>query len=346
MRWFYTKLQGNLEHGLVEAEVLHEMAQKGTLSREDVIWAEDSGSGWALAETLQGLFPEKKEKIALEVKPDAQYAAPVQDQQTAQTQVSPKARRKRKKRRRLFFLFLVCAVAGVVHYREKISERIPEEIKAYLPLPVDEEAIAAMEAAELESAAAVKAKSEEDAGRSRLLGLKTALEAGSLDAAGARQMMDLWFEYDNLGQMPVYLRRLLEAKGGVSDAVYRSVLYSAAVINDEKLVLRAINGYEAGLTAESSSGICLEVATVCGEKISANRAADLLMKFLEKQQEAPLLWLELAAIQLQSGNEKDALNSLKKACDSGNSVIKEAALADKRFDAIRDTSTFRRCTSD
>jgi hypothetical protein len=353
MRWFYTKLGEGLKHGLVEDVDLHKMAEKGELSREDLIWGEESGTGWALAETLHGLFPEEKHVVALEQ--EAEEVAEVLPAQALQSirgdskkKKKKKSRKKRKGKKGRGFFFILLIVAAVVawQYRDNLIEKMPIELREKIPMPVDEEAVAA----EAEEAAAELADAKEKAvaakvvadGKGRLNELNVALADGTLDKAGARELMNLWFEHGDLGLLPKQLSGILDAGDGVSEAVYLSVMNMSAVINDKKLVARTVNDYQARLTGESAPEICVEMARLCCDKISDTRAVALVDAFLGKQSKAAGVWLEKSAMQAADGAEKDALDSLKKAVKAGDAGTKAAAIADERFDSLRENSAFKK----
>ncbi len=351
MKWFYTKLSEGLKHGMVEDVDLHKMAENGELSREDLIWGEESGTGWALAETLHGLFPEEKHVVALEQEEiEVEEILPAQAFQSIRGD-SKKTKQRRKKRkgrkgRGFFFVMLIVAAVVAWQYRDSLIEKVPVDLRKKIPMPVDEEALAA----ELEEAAAELADAKEKAtaakvladAKGRLNELNVALADGSLDKAGARELMDLWFEYGDFGLLPKQLSGILDAGDGVSEAVCLSVMNMSAVINDKKLVARTVNDYQARLTGESAPEICVEMARLCYDKISNTRAVELVDAFLDKQSKAAGVWLEKAAIQAADGAEKDALDSLKKAVKAGDAGTKKNALADERFDSLRETAAFKK----
>ena len=174
--------------------------------------------------------------------------------------------------------------------------------------------------------------------------LKVHLMAGTLGNEQAVRLAELSVQYDRPGHLRDVMLDTLADPVNPSAAKCAAVLRTALLVLDQDTARKATAEYAARMDPATDETTCVEVASLCARLNMRDSAEFLLEKLLETNTKSGSAWLELGAIQAEVGRADDSIKALKQAVKFGGKPAKRLALADKRFDSIRDTPAFRRCT--
>lgn len=85
MKWFYMIRGDASRHGVADGNALAEMARRGQIGPDDLVWNQENGADWLRAGSVPGLLPE----IAPAPVSPPKAAIPVQAPPAAEDQPAP-----------------------------------------------------------------------------------------------------------------------------------------------------------------------------------------------------------------------------------------------------------------
>lgn len=171
--------------------------------------------------------------------------------------------------------------------------------------------------------------------------LEVALRAGTLDKAGAEELLTIVRERKEEASLQTVIEGLLRDKGEMTSGTSLSVARLCAVAGWQSLQKSSLREFSARAPMSGPDGEYLEVVQMYNALGDPAKGADLLAKYLANSPQSSAAWLELAAIRCSSGDPKAAMTALKQAVDRGGNEACANARRDSRFDSVRDTRAFR-----
>lgn len=378
MQYWYAVRGNSSLRGVADELVLFEMARNGRLKPTDLVWNTTTGSRWVPASTIEGLFPPIAQAGAAD---DAASVVPGSVQPDAGRRrswmipgivtvvlvsiacmmaiVALKFVKVEKTLPKADFLSALeqeaMSSASTVEMTKGIAAVARSNVVASLR---DRIAVCFVQdrLAEAEKLIADLRQTEGGAEfvqrlASRLEGLKRTalrkselekeLKSGTLDKAGAEELVSIFRERREEAILQALTEDLLRDKSGITPAISLAaarLCNAAGWTTSEKIALREFAGRAAMSGPDSDYLEAVRMYSALGEPL---KGADLLARYVTNAPQSCAAWLELAAIRCSAGDFKAGMTALRQAVDRGGNEACASARRDPRFDTVRDTRAFR-----
>ena len=372
MRWFYASKADGSKHGLVEKNILFDMAKKGELQPTDLVWEEGSEEGWVLASSVTGLFAGQKKKKK-EKRPQKNPSA------TPATAPPPAAApRQRKPLNKVVVVLgvlaglMACAVLATVVFEIHRKNQMPPEPPVTGPPPevvrsnrvvaISHQIDALIEREDLGRAQTLWAemKKNDDGGtvaetyRQRINALQLELQHfmqlqalvrhGKLTTNNIAEVIRVYKKRGGNKELVALADAILADKAKQTPALSLSMARLYRAVEEHDRLKKSLNLFSSLAPTNGPPTAHLEIADMYGAENLPTNGMRLLEKYLAGEKTNSVAWLELGAIRCATGHEDEAMDALKKAVEYGGNDARRAAVAEPRFKPISDKWSFGRLT--